>query len=94
MVAILVMGPGFLYIHWFPFLYFIQNLALISQAVSEEVFEYYGNIEYTCVLPGDGADEFLGSTFFFKNHKYSVQLQFPARVSLKWHSITFPHSNA
>ena len=57
------------------------NLALFRQAVSEEkMFEYYGNIHVYC--PGVGADEPLGSTFFFRIINIQSYCPFPARLSL------------
>ena len=54
---------------------FISNLALIGQAVSKKIFEYYGNtpgIHVSC--PGVEADQPLGYSFF-QNYKSSVYLR-------------------
>ena len=48
----------------FAYLYlFTKYLALIDQAVSEEMFEYYGNIHVLVYCPGVGAYKPLGSHF-------------------------------
>ena len=53
---------------------FISTLALIGRAVSEKIFEYYGNRHvHVLYCPGVGSDRPLGS-FFFQNHKSSVHL--------------------
>ena len=51
---------------------FVIKLALIGQAVSEKIFEYYGDIHVYC--PGVGSDHALGTNFFFQNLKSSVHL--------------------
>ena len=55
-----------------PFLRMLHMMfGLIGQAVSEKIFEYYGNIHLYC--PGVGADHPLRS-IFVSNHKSSVHL--------------------
>ena len=50
----------------FPILWMLHiKLALIGQAVSEKMFEYYGNKHVYC--PGVGPYKPLGPTFF-QNH--------------------------
>ena len=76
----------------FPYTCFISSLALIGQAVSEKIFEYYGDIHVYC--PGMGTDQALGSKCF-QNHKSS----FHVPISFKFFSsdvilTIFPHSNA
>ena len=67
---------------------FISNLALISLAVSENIFEYYGNIHVYC--PRVGADQLLGSKSF-RNHKSSVHL--PKFFASNENLTIFPNSN-
>ena len=51
---------------------FISNLALNGQAVSEKIFEYYGDIHVYC--PGMGADQALGSKCFRITNLQSIFL--------------------
>ena len=44
---------------------FISNLALIGQVVSEQIFEYYGDVHVYC--PRVGEDQSLGSNFFSRS---------------------------
>ena len=63
-----------------PFLRMLHTkFGLIGQAVSEKIFEYYGNIHVYC--PKMGADLPLGY-INFQNHKYSV----PLPISIKFFS--------
>ena len=53
------------------------KLALISQAVSEKMFEYYGHTHV--YRPRAGADNTLGPKYFHK-HKSSVHLLIPSKL--------------
>ena len=55
-----------------------KSLALIGQAVSEKLFQYYGHIHV--YSPGAGADNPLGPKYFHK-HNSSVHLLIPSNVS-------------
>ena len=52
---------------------FDQNLALIGNAVSEKMFEYYGHIHVIYMYIASGTDKTLGTKCFHK-HKSSVHL--------------------
>ena len=51
---------------------FKYNLAMIGQAVSEEMFEYYGDIHVNCL----GMGQMNPWDPFNQIHKYSVQIHF------------------
>ena len=96
-IGILVLEKNFFYI----FAIYSQggNLGHVTltiyinfdQTVSEKIFEYYGNIHVYC--PGVGADQPLGSIFFFffQNHKSSVHLPISIKIFLSNDILTiFP----
>ena len=63
-------------------------MALIGQAVSEKMFEYYGHTHV--YSPGTGADNTLGPKHFHK-HEYSVHLLIPSKsFAIKGHFPIFP----
>ena len=65
-----------------------KNLALISQAVSEKMFQYYGHTHV--YSPGAGADNPFGPKYFHK-HKSSVHLLIPSKfLPLNDISLFFP----
>ena len=59
---------------------FISNLALIGQAVSEKIFEYYGDIHVYC--PGVGTDQPRGPIIFRIINLQSIY-PFPSSLSLQ-----------
>ena len=70
------------------------KFGLIGQVVSEKkTFEYFCNIHVYC--PGVGADQPLGSNFFFSElPTFSPFAHFLQDLPFKRHFNNFPHSNA
>ena len=78
-----------------PFLTMLHikfGFILIGRAVSEKMFENYGQIHV--YSPGAGADNPLVS-FFFHKYKSSVHLHTPSNFPpFNYILLIFPHSNA
>ena len=74
------------------YIYFISNLALIDQAVSEKkIFDYYGNMY---IDPGWGQTSTWGPFFFSESLIFSPFAHFLQAFLFKLHLDYFPHSNA